>query len=162
MQARTSSDTFIDELTPRRIRRRLVQLAAAGALIGLVVLTGPDLGELCGRLERAAGGWLAAGAALEILSALSYVVIFRAVFNARMDWRSSYQIGMAEQAANSVLPASGAGGLALGAWALRRRGMSADRIGRRSVAFFFLTSLANVAVLIIVAVLYIAGVAGHG
>jgi hypothetical protein len=29
---------------------------------------------------------------------------------------------MAEQAANSVLPVSGAGGLALGVWALRRGG----------------------------------------
>ena len=36
---------------------------------------------------------------------------------------------MAEQAANVLLPTGGAGGLALGAWALRRIGMPADRIG---------------------------------
>lgn len=161
MPTQTSPDTFPDGLTPRRIRRRLAGLAAAGVLVGLVITTGPDLGTLRTRLTHASGGWLVAGVALEILSALSYVVIFRAVFAPRMDWRSSYQIGMAEQAANSVLPVSGAGGLALGAWALRRRGMSADRIGRRSVAFFFLTSLANVLVLVVVAVLYVSGVVDH-
>jgi hypothetical protein len=62
---------------------------------------------------------LVVGLVLEGLSALSYVVIFRAVSCPRMTWRLSYQTAMAEQAANSVLSVSGAGGLALGAWALR-------------------------------------------
>jgi uncharacterized membrane protein YbhN (UPF0104 family) len=68
---------------------------------------------------------------------------------------------MAEQGANSVLSVSGAGGLALGAWALRRGGMSVDYIGRKSVAFFFLTSLANVVGVIAFAVLYAVGVLQH-
>jgi uncharacterized membrane protein YbhN (UPF0104 family) len=75
-----------------------------------------------------------------------------------MPWRLSYQIGMAEQGANSVLSVSGTGGLALGAWALHRGGMSTEHIARRSVAFFFLTSLANVWTLILFAALYAAGV----
>jgi uncharacterized membrane protein YbhN (UPF0104 family) len=75
-----------------------------------------------------------------------------------MSWRLSYQIGMSEQAANSVLSLSGTGGLALGAWALSRGGMSAEHIGRKSVAFFVLTSLANVAAVIVFAALYAAGV----
>src|SRR5947209_18662699 len=78
-----------------------------------------------------------------------------------MSWQLSYQIGMAEQAANSVLSVSGAGGLALGAWALRRGGMSTEHIARRSVAFFFLTSLANVGGVIVFAALYAVGVL-HG
>jgi uncharacterized membrane protein YbhN (UPF0104 family) len=78
-----------------------------------------------------------------------------------MSWRLSYQIGMAEQGANSVLSVSGAGGLALGAWALRRGGMSAAHIGRRTVAFFFLTSLANVAAVIVFAFLYAVGALQH-
>jgi uncharacterized membrane protein YbhN (UPF0104 family) len=98
---------------------------------------------------------------LELLSALSYVVIFRAVFCQRMSWRLSYQFGMAEQAANSVLSASGAGGLALGAWALRRGGMGVDHIARRTVAFFLLTSLPNVAGVIVFAALYALGVLHH-
>jgi hypothetical protein len=42
-----------------------------------------------------------------------------------------------------LLPAGGVGGLALGAWALRQGGMSAERIARSSVAFFVLTSGPN-------------------
>jgi uncharacterized membrane protein YbhN (UPF0104 family) len=43
-----------------------------------------------------------------------------------------------------VLSVGGAGGLALGAWILRRGGLPGAFIARRTVAFFLLTSLANV------------------
>lgn len=139
-----AGDAMPDELNPRHLKKRLVQLGLLIVLIGLIVWLTPGLGSLRSRLAKASGGWLAVAAGFELLSALSYIVIFRAVFCARMSWRTSYQIGMSEQAANSLLPAGGAGGLALGAWALHRGGMSAEHIARRTVAFFFLTSLANV------------------
>ncbi len=150
-----------DELSPRRLRRRLIELAVLFVAVGVLVLTGPGLGSLRTEVERAAPGWLVLGVGLEVLSALSYVVIFRAVFCPRMSWGMSYQIGMAEQGANSVLSVSGIGGLALGAWALRRGGMSVEQIGRKSVAFFFLTSAANVTGVIVFAALYALGVL-HG
>jgi len=150
-----------DELNPRRLRRRLLELAALGVVVGTLVLTGPGLGNLRHVVAHASPGWLILGMGLEVLSALSYVVIFRAVFCPRMSWRLSYQFGMAEQSANSVLSVSGAGGLALGAWALSRGGMSAEQIGRKTVAFFFLTSLANVAGVIVFAALYAVGVLRH-
>jgi uncharacterized membrane protein YbhN (UPF0104 family) len=78
-----------------------------------------------------------------------------------MGWRLSYLIAMSEQGANSVLSVSGAGGLALGAWALRRGGMSIDHIARRTVALFFLTSLANVSIVILFAALYAVGILHH-
>ncbi len=43
----------------------------------------------------------------------------------------------------SLVPASGAGGLALGAWVLHRGGMDGQRIARRSVAFFLIKSGVN-------------------
>lgn len=150
-----------DEFNPRRLLRRLLQFALVGLLIAIVVLIGPGLGDLRSHLAHATPAWLVAGVALEVLSALSYVVIFRAVFCPRMAWWLSYQIGMSEQAANSVLSVSGTGGLALGAWALRRGGMSAEQIGRKTVAFFILTSLANVTAVIVFAALYILGVLHH-
>ncbi len=150
-----------DELSPQRLRRRLLEFAVVGAVIVVVVLTFPSLGNLRHEIAHASAGWLVAGIALEVCSALSYVLVFRAVFCSRMSWQLSYQIGMAEQGANSVLSVSGAGGLALGAWALRRGGMDTEHIARRSVAFFFLTSLANVATLVVFAVLYAAGVLHH-
>jgi len=78
-----------------------------------------------------------------------------------MHWRFSFQIATSELAANSVLPTSGAGGLALGAWALRRGGMNVEQISRKTVSFFFLTSLANVSILITFASLYAAGALGR-
>jgi len=141
-----------------RLWRRLIEFAALSAAVGVAVLTGPGLGDVRRDVEHASVGWLLVGVGLEVLSTLSYVVIFRAVFCPRMRWSLSYQIGMSEQGANSVLSVSGAGGLALGAWALRRGGMSAEQIGRKSVAFFFLTSLPNVVGVIVLAALFGLGV----
>ncbi|HTU84664.1 MAG TPA: lysylphosphatidylglycerol synthase transmembrane domain-containing protein [Solirubrobacteraceae bacterium] len=151
----------LDELAPKRLRRRLLELTALAAAVVVFVLTGPGLGTLRHDVEHASVGWLGVGIGLETLSALSYVVIFRAVFCPRMPWRLTYQLGMSEQGANSVLSVSGAGGLALGAWALKRGGMSAEQIGRKTVAFFFLTSLPNVAGVILFAALYATGLLGH-
>ena len=147
-----------DELSPRHLRRGLFQLAAVGLVVVVIVLVGPGLDSLRDRLGDADPVLLVVAAVLELLSTLSYVVIFRSVFCAKMSWRLSYQIGMSEQGANSILPAGGAGGLALGAWALNRGGMSAAHIGRRSVAFFLLTSLANVGTLVLVALLFATGI----
>jgi uncharacterized membrane protein YbhN (UPF0104 family) len=155
------SDAMPDELSPRHLRRGLLQLAGIGLVVVVAVLVGPGLGSLRARLGDASPGWLVAAGVLELLSTLSYVVIFRSVFCAKMSWRLSYQIGMSEQGANSILPAGGAGGLALGAWALNRGGMSGAHIGRRSVAFFLLTSLANVGTLVVFAVLFATNVV-HG
>lgn len=150
-----------EELSPKRLRRRLLEVAAVVAVVVAVVVLGPGLGTLRSHIADASPAWLVAAIALKVASALSYVVVFRAVFCPRMSWRLSYQIGMAEQGANSVLSVSGAGGLALGVWALRRGGMSLEHIGRRTVAFFFLTSFANVATVILFAALYAAGILQH-
>jgi uncharacterized protein (TIRG00374 family) len=146
------------ELSTHRVRRRLIQFALVAILIVIVIVVGPGLGTLRHTLAHASSAWVVAAVGFELLSCLSYVVIFRAVFCQRMTWRLSYQIGMSEQGANSVLSVSGAGGLALGAWALRRGGMSVEYIGRRTVAFFLLTSLANVGGVILFAALYAVGI----
>ncbi len=136
------------ELSRRKLRTRL--LVGAGIIVTIVLLVTllPGLGELRSRLAHADPWWLALGAGLKVCSGLGYVAVFRMVFCRRMSWRVSYQVGMSELGANALFPAGGAGGLALGAWALRRGGMSLSEIGRRSVAFFLLTSLPNVLALI--------------
>ena len=77
------------------------------------------------------------------------MLVFRAVFCRQMSWRTSTEIGLSELAANSVFSIGGAGGLALGAWILRRGGLSRTFIAHRTVAFFLLTSLANVGFLML-------------
>lgn len=132
-----------------RLRRRLLQLGALVALVVVVVMLVPGLDDVRKRLGEASLGWLAVAAVLQVLSCLSYVAVFRAAFCSRLGWRISYLIGMSELAANSLLPAGGAGGLALGAWALHRGGLPRERIARRTVAFFLVTSAANVGLLIV-------------
>ena len=149
-----------DDLSPRHLRVRLLQLGALVAVVIAVIVAAPGLGSLRSDFRHASPTGVLFAGVLELLSMLSYVVIFRSVFCPLMSWRLSYQIGMAEQAANALLPAGGAGGLALGAWALSRGGMSAGHIARRTVAFFLLTSLANVGTVIVFAALYASGALG--
>ncbi len=132
-----------EELQPRRLLRRLLQVLALLAVLVLVALLAPGLGEVRRRLGDAQPGWLAAAVALEALSCASYVLMFRPIFCRRMSWRTSIEIAWSELAAGSLVPASGAGGLALGAWILNRGGMPAERIARRSVAFFLIKSSVN-------------------
>jgi uncharacterized protein (TIRG00374 family) len=146
-----------EQLSSSHLRARLLQLAVLIVVVGVAIWLTPGLGSLRDRLGDAKVPWLVLGAFAELLSALSYVVAFRYVFCVRMSWRLSYRIGMAEQAANSLLPAGGAGGLALGAWALSKGGMKAEHIARRTVAFFALTSLPNFVTLILFAILFATG-----
>jgi uncharacterized protein (TIRG00374 family) len=147
----TANDLAVPpELSQRRLRSRLlIGVSLVVAVIVLITLL-PGLGELRSRLANAQPGWLVLGAVLKVFSGFGYVVAFRMVFCRRMSWRVSYQVGMSELGANALFPTGGAGGLALGAWALRRGGMSPREIARRTVAFFLLTSLPNVVALIAV------------
>ena len=131
------------DFAPNRLLRRLLQVLALLAAIVLAALVAPGLGQVRERLGHAAVGWLAVAVVLEVLSCISYVLMFRGVFCPRMSWRTSSQIAWAELGAGSLVPASGAAGLALGAWILHRGGMAADRIARRSVAFFLIKSSVN-------------------
>jgi uncharacterized membrane protein YbhN (UPF0104 family) len=149
-----------EELAPRRLLRRLLQAGGLLVVVVLVALLAPGLGEVRDRLAEASPGWLALAVALETLSCISYVLMFRAVFCRRMSWRTSAEIGWAELAAGSIVPASGAGGLALGAWILRRGGMAVEQIARRSVAFFLVKSSVNFVAVAVLGTLMAVGIVG--
>src|SRR4051794_32755342 len=149
-----------DDVDPRRLARRALQVVALLGAFVLVAVLAPGLGEVRDRLAGAAPGWLALGIVLEVLSALSYVLMFRPVFCSLMKWRSAAEVGLAEVGMGSIIPASGAGGIALGAWVLSRAGMPAPTIARRSVAFLLLKSSVNFAAVTVVGLLVFAGVLG--
>src|SRR4051794_22030115 len=132
-----------EEFQPRRLRRRAAVVLVSLTLLVLIALLAPGLGDVRDTLANASAGWLAVAVLLEIASCASYVMIFRPVFCTSMPWRRSWEIGLSEVATGSIVPASGAGGLALGAWVLSRSGMPAGRIARRSVAFFLIKSSVN-------------------
>jgi uncharacterized membrane protein YbhN (UPF0104 family) len=148
------------EFDARRLRRRAAQVVALLAALVAVVVFAPGLGDVRERLGAAAPGWVAVAVVFEVLSSLSYVLMFRPVFCSIMPWRSAGEIGLAEVGAGSIIPASGAGGVALGAWILSRAGMSHERIARRSVAFLLLKSSINFVAVIVVGVLVFVGIVG--
>jgi len=133
---------------------------AALAVVALALLLAPGLGELRERLAEADPAWLGLAVAFEALSGASYVLMFRPVFCPRMPWRTSWEISWSELAVGSLVPASGAGGLALGGWILHESGMPADRIARRSVAFFLIKSAANFIAVAVLGALLAVGLVG--
>jgi uncharacterized membrane protein YbhN (UPF0104 family) len=149
LEPEIEAEPLPDEFSPSNLRRSLIIVGALALVTaGLIVLV-PGLASLRERFMGAQPGWLALAAVLQLGSCAGYVLVFRGVFCRRMSWRTSTEIGMSELAANSVLSVGGAGGLALGAWILRRGGLENAFIARRTVAFFLLTSLANVTFLAI-------------
>jgi len=147
-----------DELHPRHIAVRLAQITVVIAVVAIAVSALPGLGEVRARLKDAGAGWLGLLAAAEIGSCAGYMLAFRSTFCPRMPWGLSYDISMAELAANSLLPTGGAGGLALGVWALRQAGMATAHIARRTVAFFLITSAPNFVGVVVVGFAMFAGV----
>ncbi|MFL5781662.1 MAG: flippase-like domain-containing protein [Thermoleophilaceae bacterium] len=131
------------ELQPRRLLRRAGVVAAVLLVLVLVVVAAPGLGEVRHILSDGRPGWLVLAVVLEGLSGVSYVMLFRPIFCRHMPWRTSWEIGWSELAMGSIVPASGIGGLALGAWILREGGMATELIARRSVAFFLVKGSVN-------------------
>ena len=137
-----SRPTVSEDEPPVLITRRRVLVAGVlivVALVGVYFLIPKlaGLGQTWGRLRRGDPLWLAAGAALELLSIAGYAILFRTVFGRgvlRIDWRVSVEIPLAGIAAIRLVAAAGAGGVAVTVWALRRAGMSAPVIACRIVA----------------------------
>jgi uncharacterized protein (TIRG00374 family) len=145
------------QVDTRQLRRRALTAIALLVVLALVAWLAPGLGQVRSQLDGAKPGWLAAAVVLEALSSASYVAMFKPVFCHRMTWRSASELGLSELAVGSLVPASGAGGLALGAWALRKSGMPTRQIAERSIAFFTLKSAANFVAVAVLGVLMFAG-----
>jgi uncharacterized membrane protein YbhN (UPF0104 family) len=153
----TTAGSPPDQLSSGHLVRRLLMLVVLLAIVAILVVSLPGLGALRHRFGQVDWRLLVVIALLKLCSCLSNIVAFRDVFCPKLGWRFSYQLGMAEQATNVLVPTGGAGGLALGAWALHQEGMPADKIARRSVCFFVLTSLPNFACAMVLAPFLLSG-----
>jgi uncharacterized protein (TIRG00374 family) len=152
-----------DELRSRHLLVRVAEIVAVIAVVVLAITALPGLDEVRTRLAGTDPVWIVALVVAEVASCGGYLLVFRSTFCSQMSWGLSYDIAMAELAANSLLPAGGAGGLALGVWALRQAGMPTGHIARRTVAFFIVTSAANFFALVLVGVgVFVGIVAGRG
>lgn len=98
------------------------------------------------RIADASAGWLVLAVALEFASCLGYVGVVRLVLH-RGPATLVRRLAWAEMAFGAVVPVGGAGGLAVGAWAMRAWGAPWQRVANRSAVIFLLTSAVNAAVL---------------
>jgi uncharacterized membrane protein YbhN (UPF0104 family) len=130
----------------RRLRNGLVWTAVLALLLLGIGLAVPDLRGVLNRASDASLGWLGLAVALELASCLGYVGTVRLVL-ARGPAKLVRRLAWAEMAFGAVVPVGGAGGLAVGAWAMRAWGISWSRIANRSAVIFLLTSAVNGAVL---------------
>jgi uncharacterized membrane protein YbhN (UPF0104 family) len=154
----TTAPDLPRELDVRRLVRSGLLVAVAIVVVVLIAMLAPGLEEVRALLGDAAPAWLALAVALEVGSSLSYVAMFRPAFCSRMSWRSTVEISLSELAVGSIVPASGAGGVALGAWVLSRSGMPVRIVAQRSVAFLLVKSSVNFAAVAAIGVLLWLGV----
>ncbi len=135
----------------RTLRNSLISLAIFFALVVALLFGVPGLDAAADRITHANTLWVLVGIALEVLSCVGYVVLFDLVF-ARLGRSLSSRLSLAELAVNSVVSVSGLAGIALGAWVLRTKGVSVERIAKRSVLIFVLTSAVNVVAVVVIGV----------
>ena len=133
----------------RRLRNSIISLAVFFAIVAGLLLAVPGLRAAGEKITDAKWGWVAVGIGLEVLSCISYVVLFGLVFG-RLSRSLSRRLSLAELAVNSVVSASGLGGIALGAWVLSTKGVSVERIAKRSVLLFVMTSAVNVSAVVVI------------
>ena len=141
----------------RRVRNSIISLAVFFALVVALLLGVPGLRTAGDRISDAHVDWVLVGIGLEVLSCAGYVVLFELVFG-RIGRSLSSKLSLSELAVNSVVSVGGLAGIALGAWVLRTKGYSVERIARRSVLMFVLTSAINVGAVVLIGVGMWAGV----
>jgi uncharacterized membrane protein YbhN (UPF0104 family) len=140
----------------RRLRNGLVWTAVLAVLLLGIGLAVPDLRGVLRRASRANFAWLGLAIALELASCMGYVATVRLVLS-RGPARMVRRLAWAEMAFGAVVPVGGAGGLAVGAWAMRTMGLPWSRIANRSAVIFLLTSAVNATVLGLAGVGLLAG-----
>jgi uncharacterized membrane protein YbhN (UPF0104 family) len=84
-----------------------------------------------------------------VLSMLGFVRALWSAFDRVMKWRRALVLGLAEQGANVLLPAGGAGGPAMGALVMTRLGVPAELAAGRHAALFLITSSVSFVALVV-------------
>jgi uncharacterized membrane protein YbhN (UPF0104 family) len=158
-----------DDPHGRRATRRRATLPRVGrrlATTGLLVVLGvallaavPGLRGVLREIGHIGPGWVALAVALELASAVSFVVVFRLFFD-RLEARDARALAWTAQGSGALLPGGGAGGLAIGGWLISLTGVPVRWVVRRSAGLFFLSALVSCSALVAGGVTLIAGASG--
>ena len=133
----------------RTLRNSVISLAVFFVIVAGLLFGVPGLRSAGELITDADPLRVASAVSLEILSCAGYVVLFGLVFG-MLDRHLISRLSLSELAVNSVVSVSGLAGIALGAWVLRSKGISVQRIAQRSVLIFVLTSAVNVGAVAII------------
>ncbi|HWX97120.1 MAG TPA: lysylphosphatidylglycerol synthase transmembrane domain-containing protein [Solirubrobacteraceae bacterium] len=150
-EARGDDNTGALAAQSRTLRNSIISLSIFFALVVALLLGVPGLRAAADHISDANLLWVLAGIGLELVSIAGYVVLFELVFE-MLERPLALRLALSELAVNSAVSLSGLGGLALGAWVLRTRGVSLSQIARRSVLIFVLTSAVNVGAVVLIGV----------
>jgi uncharacterized membrane protein YbhN (UPF0104 family) len=143
---RTTTETGVDV---RAIARRGALFAVIAVLAAVAIGALPGVHDVRDRLASADPMWLAAAAACAVLSMLGFVRALWAAFDRIVPWRQALVLGLAEQGANVLLPAGGAGGPAFGVYVMRRVGVPTRLASQRHAALFLATSAVGLFALVV-------------
>ena len=111
----------------------LVVASAAAAFLAV-----PALAGVPARLVRGCGNWIAIACALELLSAVGFVVLFKLVFAAPISWRRSVPAALRALGASTILPGGGLIGPTMGAWSASNEKPSISQLTRSTITFVIL------------------------
>jgi uncharacterized membrane protein YbhN (UPF0104 family) len=138
---------------PRRadLKRQLVRGGIVLALlvvvaIGVVALL-PGLSGVRSAIAGASGGWVAAGAGIQLVGIAGAVVFVQLVF-ADVPHRLTWRMGGAQEAANAVMPT--AGSTAVSYWTLTSIGWRLERFAERTAVMIIAPAAPNVLLIIVV------------
>jgi uncharacterized membrane protein YbhN (UPF0104 family) len=144
----------------RRSRRWPLRGALLVASTAAVFLAVPTLAGVPARLVEGCGDWIAAAGALELLSAVGFVVLFKLVFTAPISWRRSVPAALRALGASTILPGGGLIGPTMGAWSTSTEKPSLSRLTRSTITFVILTNAPGAIVLAALGILLWLGLPG--
>ena len=135
----------------RTLRNSIISLAIFFGIVAALLVSVPGLRAAGEKITDAQAGWVLVGILFELLSCAGYIVLFGLVFG-RLGRGLTTRLSLSELAVNSVVSVSGLAGLALGAWVLLSKGFSVERIAKRSVLIFVLTSAVSAAAVVVIGI----------
>jgi uncharacterized membrane protein YbhN (UPF0104 family) len=135
-------------MSRRRFYRWQLGVLLVVAALAATFLVVPTVAAVPARVIAGCAKWIVAGAGLELLSGLGFVVFFKLVFAAPLSWRRTTPAALRALGASTVLPAGGLIGPTVGAWSTSTEKPSLSQLARSTIIFVALTNAAGAVVLI--------------
>lgn len=132
----------LDVINRRGVALSLLAVATIAAAYSAV----PAMATITGRLISACAAWITLAGALETLSALGFVLVFKLLFGARLGWRQTFGASLRALGASTLLPAGAIVGPAVGARSARDGQVPPTELARSTIAFTVITVLPSIVV----------------